>query len=290
MQLKRYVPPVYNGVYEMNALCVIEQGSVDVLESEFQLAFNRQAVLNADEKGVAQYETLLEITPAVNSTLAVRKQMVVLRLSSAIAFTLPYLKQRLNSIMGEGNYECWVDFNNYTLYVQGVTLDAEWYLALSTLIHRVKPANLVYIYQPLISQRLSMNETILSSKSVWEYKLGAWRLGEFPFYVAEELEVYKLATTSSFTEALMNKSALAVMDLIDHVVLNGDITISSFSTKAVTDDTITVEFIVPATEDAYITSCEIQAADNTVLSRSEFNIPTGENTQFKVLWKFKEGV
>ncbi len=290
MQLKKYVPSIYNGVYEMSKLCEIEQGTVDLLESEFQLAFDRQFVENADESGVAQYEELLEITPAYSDTIDRRKEMVLLRLSSSVAFTLPYLKQQLDKIMGRGNYNCWVDFNAYTLYIQGLTLDIDWYFALSSLVHRVKPANIVYIYQPLLSQRVLVNETISSSKSVWEYKLGAWRLGEFAFYEAEDLEVYKLAATNSLSAKFLNLSATAAMNLIDHVVLNGDIVISTFQSKTVTDDTVTLEFAVPATEDPYLTSCVIYNASNEALSSSDFVIPTGENTQFKVLWKFKEGV
>lgn len=290
MQLKKYVPSIYNGVYEMSKLCDIEQVEVDKLEDEFQLAFDRQFVKNADEQGVAQYETLLDISPAIGDTLAHRKEIIILTLSSSVAFTFTYLTQQLDKIMGTGNYKCWVDFNAYTLYIQGLTLDINWYFALSTLIHRVKPANIVYVYQPLLSQRILANETILSSKSVWEYKLGQWRLGEFAFYEAEDLEVYKLAATSSITAKMLNLSATAAMNMVDHVVLNGDITINTFTVKSVTTDTLSLEFIVPVTEDPYLTSCVIYNASNEALSSSEFVIPTGENTQFKVLWNFKEGV
>lgn len=290
MQLKKYVPTIYNGVYEMSKLCDIEQVEVDKLEDEFQLAFDRQFVKNADEQGVAQYEQLLDISPAIGDTLAHRKEIIILTLSSSVAFTFTYLTQQLDKIMGKGNYACWVDFNAYTLYIQGLTLDINWYFALSTLIHRVKPANIVYVYQPLLSQSILANETILSSKSVWEYKLGTWRLGEFAFYEAEDLEVYKLAATNSFSAKFLNLSATAAMNMVDHVVLNGDITVSEFQSKSVTDDTVTLDFAVPVTEDAYLTSCVIYNANNEALSSSEFVIPTGENTQFKVLWKFKEGV
>lgn len=290
MQLKKYVPSIYNGVYEMGKICDIEQAEVDKLEDEFQLAFDRQFVKNADEQGVAQYEVLLNISPAINDTLAHRKEIIILTLSSSVAFTFTYLTQQLDKIMGKGNYKCWVDFNAYTLYIQGLTLDINWYFALSSLIHRVKPANIVYVYQPLLSQRVLVNETISSSKSVWEYKLGQWRLGEFAFYEAEDLEVYKLAATSSITAKLLNLSATAAMNAVHHVVLNGDIVINTFTVKSVTTDTVTVEFIVPVTEDLYLTSCVIYNASNEALSSSEFVIPTGENTQFKVLWNFKEGV
>ena len=290
MQLKKYVPSIYNGIYEMNKVCDIEQAEVDKLEDEFQLAFDRQFVKNADEQGVAQYEVLLNISPAINDTLAHRKEMIILTLSSSVAFTFTYLTQQLDKIMGKGNYKCWVDFNAYTLYIQGLTLDINWYFALSSLIHRVKPANIVYVYQPLLSQRMLTNETILSSKSVWEYKLGTWRLGEFAFYEAEDLEVYKLAATSSISATMLNKLATAAMNMVDYVVLNGDITISEFQSKSVTDDVVTLEFAVPVTSDPQLTTCVIYDASNNILSSSEFVIPTGENTQFKVLWNFKEGV
>lgn len=290
MQVKKYAPHIYDGVYEFEKIFAIQQDEADSLESEFQLAFDRQFVLSADSVGVAQYEALLELSVPETDTLEKRKERVILTLMSGVPFTLNYLKVQLDRIMGEGKWKCWVDFPNYALYIQGVASDNDFFFALSNMVHKVKPANIVYVYQPLITQGIKANETVKASPAVWKYKLGGWRLGEFPF-ISEQLEVLKLPANSSLTSEMLNKSATALAALIDHVVLNDDITIALADlTKTITTNSITLNFVVPATSDPVITSCKIYSADNIILSSSEFSVAVGETTQFQVIWNIVEGV
>lgn len=145
--LKRYVPIVYNGIKEMDNIINTEQQEIDTLYGEMKLAYNRQTVINADEKGISLYEAILNInSDSSTESLEFRKQKVIFQLTTSPPFSFNFLLQQLDKIAGRENYKAWVDFNNYTLYIQSETSNKLWFNELTLLLARIKPANILYVY------------------------------------------------------------------------------------------------------------------------------------------------
>lgn len=72
---------------------------------------------------------------------------------------------------------------------------------------------------------------------------------------------------------LLHDVADYVNGRIAKVVLNGTFEITDFSVKGVTEDTVTLNYIVPVAEVPLITLVELKDAAGTVLSSNVVNVP-----------------
>lgn len=279
--LKRYVPIVYNGIQEMDNIISTEQEEIDTLYSEMKLAYNRQSVINADEKGIALYEAILNInSDSTTESLEFRKQRVILQLTTSPPFSFNFLLQQLDKIAGRGNYKAWVDFNNYTLYIQSETSNKLWFNELTLLLARIKPANILYIYIGYKKTEIGVKSETSYKISEWKYKLnGTWILGQYPFYV--EGEETKMGT-NNVKDFTLNKVAEYVKSIVDNVYINNSEVCfkDNFSLFDVSDNLLQIEFIYPLVAKATtkeITNLKIRDTSNNVLIEKDLYIAVDEN-------------
>lgn len=73
--------------------------------------------------------------------------------------------------------------------------------------------------------------------------------------------------------SFLNELAEYVDDKIAKVVINGSNEITDFEVKAVTDNILAMNYIVPVAEVSLITLVELKAADDTVLTSNPVNVP-----------------
>lgn len=73
--------------------------------------------------------------------------------------------------------------------------------------------------------------------------------------------------------SLLNELADYVDGKIAKVVINGSYEITEFEVKAVTDNVLALNYIVPVAEVSLITLVELKAANNTVLTSNPVNVP-----------------
>lgn len=279
--LKNNVPSVYNGIQEMDNIISTEQQEIDNLYAEMKLAYNRQTVINSDETGIRLYEKLLNINSDIETeNLQFRKEKVILQLTNMPPFSFNFLLQQLDKIAGVGNYKAWVDFNNYTLYIQSGASNKLWANELSILLAKIKPANLIYIYIGYSKTDIGIKSETLYKKSEWKYKLnGTWKLGEYPFYVEGEETKMGVNTVSDFT---LNKVTEYIKTLIDNIYINNNEVCDSdkFTLFDVSDNLIQIEFIYPLLEKANtkeITNLKIRDTSNNVLVDKDLYISVYEN-------------
>lgn len=284
--LKRYVPTVYNNIQEMDNIISTEQEEIDTLYNEMKLAYNRQSVINADEKGIALYEAILNInSDSTTESLEFRKQKVILQLTTAPPFSFNFLLQQLDKIAGRGNYKAWVDFNNYTLYIQSETSNKLWFNELSVLLARIKPANILYIYIGYNKTNIGIKSETLYKISEWKYKLnGTWKLGQYAFYVdGEETKM----GVNSVKDLLLNDVANYVKSIVDNVYINNSEVCSSdnFTVFQVEGNILSIEFIYPQVEKSAvkeITNLKIRDISNNVLVDKDLYIGVSESVTVKL--------
>lgn len=73
--------------------------------------------------------------------------------------------------------------------------------------------------------------------------------------------------------SFLNELAEYVDDKIAKVVINGSYEITDFEVKAVTDNVIGLNYIVPVAEVSLITLVELKTATNAVLTSNPVNVP-----------------
>lgn len=288
--LSSFVPAFYKGVVEMEDIIGAEQIEMDIARREMTAAFANTFVLTADEVGILMFENMLNIAAnTYTEDLEFRRQRVLNRLSMSPPFTYRFLKQKLDQIIGVGAWTAYIDFENYTLYVESSATNQNWYHEVEFTINRIKPCNMVFINVPRTSVTLSIGEEISHKKVTFMYRLGSWRLGEYPFLIYQEGGIIKMSNNKSVQQALLNDTANFVSAEISHVLLNDTILISEFDVKQVSENILTIEYKVTPNMVDIITDIKLIKADNTVLTRSAVYVPITQPVINKHTITVKEG-
>lgn len=314
-QLSSYVPSYYNKVQEMDALMQVEQSMLDEFQYEMLRAFQNTFVLTADVSGIQLFESMLSIVANPSTEdLEFRRQRVLNRLTTSPPFTMRFLKQKLDAIIGQGKWQVTMDYDNYTLYVEASALNQNWYSELEFTINQIKPCNIVFINRPRTDMSMTLSEeisyrtmkwnyvlgswflgrlpfvTIQGSEVLeWYYKLGSWELGKKPFALTEGGNIIKMATTPSIKDALLEDTAKFVVTDVAAVLINDEIKITDFTLKQASGRFITLEYQVTSAMTDVVSNIKLLKDDDTVLTESNVYVPVTDTILSKHNIQVKEG-
>lgn len=287
-----YVPQIYKGFTEMEDLIAVEDNILDEAENEKKNLEDNQYVLTANEYGIEQYEDMLDIipNPAVE-TLQFRRDRIINRLSMTPPFTFRFLKKKLDEIIGVGKWKAYIDFSTYTLYVESSANNQIWFEEILITMTNLKPANIVFINQPLITQGLVMSEEISYSTMQYNYVLGvSWVLGAKPFLSYIDKGAIKLSNVSSLQPGLFNDVADFTASDIASVLLNDSIVISSFVTKQASANLVDIEYNVSTSQVQSITNIKLKNSYGDILSEAVVYVPLLEDVLMKHTITVKEDI
>lgn len=289
--IKEYVPSIYKDVVEMETIIETDDKLLDLEEGFLDDLENSQFVMTAPEHAIREYENLLNIIPKNTDTIEFRRLRIINRLSMTPPFSLPYLRQKLDTIIGAGKYNCYLNYDNYILYIESSAENQYWADEIYITINKLKPANIVFINKPLIVYNNNISEEIELAKTIYNYKLGTtWVLGRKPFSEQESGGVIKLATTPSIQQEFLNDIASFSASDINNVLLNDTEVISSFSTKTSTNNIATIEYTVPSSLGiTELINIKLRDADNNILTSSNVYVPIVEDVIIKHNIYVKEG-
>ena len=289
--LNSFVPAVYDHVVEMEDLINAEENIMSIARKEIYSAFANTFVLTADLSGVIMFEKMLNIiADAQLEDLEFRRQRIINRLSMSPPFTFRFLKQKLDEIMGVGAWKAYVDFSNYTLYVESSAANQSWYSEVAFTINRVKPCNIVFVNVPLTAATINLNEEISYTAMMWWYRLSSWRLGQRPFASTYEGGIIKMADTKSIQPALLSGAANFVVDDIASVLINDSIEITEFRLKEVAENVASIEYSVTPQMTSLISNIKLRRADGTMLTQAVVYVPVTDTIVSKHIITVKEGV
>lgn len=287
--LIEYVPHIYSGFAEVENLIASEDPLVKDVEQAVLELQNNQFVLTANEEGIAHYESMLNIIPNPSSeTLEFRKQRVLNRIAFASSLTTESLKKRLDSTIGSGKYSLYVDYENYTIYVESAAANQNWFNEILITMARTKPANMVFVNKPLVHSEVALSEEIVYDKLTWNYKVGYWPVGQKSFASMEHGGTLKMNSVKSLKPELINAVATFTADEIQEVVINGQF-IQKNLTKSVSNGECTIEYFIEANRFTAITSIGLLDAQGNLLSSSAVYVPVLDDIVIKHIIKVKEG-
>lgn len=288
--LSSFVPSVYDNFVEMKEIINSEDKVMDIARQEMYSAFANTFVLTADLSGVIMFEKMLNIVADHSAeSIEFRRQRIINRLSMSPPFTFRFLKQRLDEIVGVGAWDAYIDFDNYTLYVESSASDQSWYSEVEFTINRVKPCNMVFINVPLTAASIQLSEEISYSTLKWWYRLGSWKLGSHPFSTLDEGGVIKMPATKSIQSALLSDTASFVASHVASVLINNSVEIKQFKSKQVQDNAVYVEYTVTPDIATTISDIKLRRADGTVLAQAAVYVPVTQTVVSKHIITVKEG-
>ena len=289
--LRTYFPPIYKEILEFNAIAEAENLLFYDLNNETVKAKNNQYIMTCDINGIKQYEKMLNITanPTIEG-LQFRKERIINRLSLTPPFTFGFLKNRLDEIIGVGEWNAYIDYAKYILYIESSATNQIWFHEILVTINRLKPANIIFINKPFVADNINAGETINLNEVIANYKLGTtWILGKKPFKSLEDKGVIKLSNVPSVKDELLNTLAAEVESDIAKVRINDTFVITNLD-KTIMDNSVTVEYEI-ALESGIVevTKIELLDADDNTLTESIVYVPILESIILKHIIRIKEG-
>ena len=138
MQLKEYWIPKIREIDEFKKLADSEQSEVDLLKQKVK-QFPKEIVVNsATNVGLSRYESMLGLHKMATTDL--RRTNILQNLNNSLPFTMHYLKNLLDSVIGEGDY--WLAVEKYHLELGVIATKEELLEMLREDLRKKVPANI----------------------------------------------------------------------------------------------------------------------------------------------------
>lgn len=283
------LPPWYREILDYQQICGAESAQFEALAESINAVYDNFFFQTMDEAAVLQWEQIFRIiADPTTESLDFRRARLINRVSSQPPYTMNFLRKKLDELIGEGNWTVRMDYANYTLYIESSAVNQQYEQEVAVTIGKIKPAHIVYVNTPYVTDSMLLNETVGLSVKIYNYKLGAWGLGLSPFASLEDKGVIKVATTPSLQSTLLAGTAAYVLGQIASARVNGTVAISSIN-KAIDEDTVTVTYTVDAASVSAITSVELLDGNGNVLTSATVYVPVTENTIMKHVITVEEG-
>lgn len=283
-RIGRYFPRYYEGILETDELIKVENDIWNNLYLLLNKAKNNQFIAYADEDGIYAYEQLFQIVADPETeTLEERRFRLLNRIQTLSYYTMIYLRQKLNSLFGENNYEVEMDYLNYTLYVKSNASNSFMYKESIATINKIKPANIVFINVPFIPITIEVGEEIYQQKWWWNYILGGkWRVGQKPFISVQDLSKLKSEEVQSLTPLMLNKLKTFTGEEIKAVLINDTYKITTFVQKIITGGYLRIQYNVKNWKQIQlITNIKFLDEDDLILSSNPIYIPISSDTMIE---------
>lgn len=283
-RIGRYFPHYYEGILETDELIKVENDIWNNLYLLLNKAKNNQFIAYADEDGIYAYEQLFQIVADPETeTLEERRFRLLNRIQTLSYYTMIYLRQKLNSLFGENNYEVEMDYLNYTLYVKSNASNSFIYKESIATINKIKPANIVFINVPFIPTTIEVGEEIYQQKWWWNYILGGkWRVGQKPFISVQDLSKLKSEEVQSLTPLMLNKLKTFTGEEIKAVLINDTYKITTFVQKIITGGYLRIQYNVENWEQIQlITNIKFLDENDLILSNDPVYIPISSDTMIE---------
>ena len=183
MKVSDYKPALYEDNIEMNALLNTEEIEFENrLKLGIENSYHNTFIKTANEQGIANYEKILNITSIPeNESLDFRRDRVINRLTTAIPFTEIFLRRKLTELLGEGNWEYTLDYNNYLLTIKTLVPGNAWYVELLDFFNKIVPCNIEWklelyaVSWKAIQDNFTTWQAVLNKDMTWqEITNGAW--------------------------------------------------------------------------------------------------------------------
>lgn len=147
-----YLPPFMQEYLEMQKIMEAEQPEVDNLWSAYENILADQFIMDATERGVNRWETMLNITSKDTDTLDERKFRILTKMNQELPYTLTKLKEALTTLCGADGFYIDLQPEQYHITVKLALFNKNNYQDVVNLLTKMIPANLTQYVQIMYSR------------------------------------------------------------------------------------------------------------------------------------------
>ncbi|MNW53415.1 hypothetical protein D3C74_309760 [compost metagenome] len=180
-RILKYLPDYYHSVDEFKELAETSTTELDTVSVAIEQTLNDQFVATASIQAIKKREQELGIQAVPSESLRFRRERILNRYQTKPPFTIRYLQNRLNHLIGDGLAMVSADYQNFVLTITTNIKDAIVFKEIEHTVRVVKPVNLVYQQQTGLEDTLEIKDRISKKDIIWNYKFSGWSLGEKPF-------------------------------------------------------------------------------------------------------------
>lgn len=185
-EYKGHLPLIFQDISEFLEIAKTVDIEIALLEAHIEQIFHNRFVQTSNEYAIKRLEKLFNIQadPTIES-LDFRKKRIINRQSTKVPFTLRFLQDRLNFLVGEGRAAVSADWHTSILTVKADIGDAKVFKEVEHTIKTIKPASMVYQQQTALSNTITFEEHISMRQITRMTRLSTtWKLGNTPFAVS----------------------------------------------------------------------------------------------------------
>jgi hypothetical protein len=183
MKINNLIPKLYNNNVEMNDIVDSENIEFEeLLKFQIRNSFEDTFIAIADSDGLANFEKLFSIVADLETEdLDFRRQRLWNRLNTNPLFTEKYLQQKLDEILGAGNWSYDIVYNDYTLDIYALRPGKIWLNELTSLLKKIMPCNIlwtIHIYSitwQSVKDHTDSWQDLLDKELTWQQVMeGEW--------------------------------------------------------------------------------------------------------------------
>ncbi|MBE9913371.1 DUF2313 domain-containing protein [Paenibacillus donghaensis] len=182
-RILKHLPEFYGNIEDFVGLAVTETIELNLMEDAFNQLFDDQFVMTSGLQAIKRREKMLGIqADPTTETLDFRRRRILNRYQTKPPFTIRYLQQLLDILVGRGKAIVSRDLKNHLLIVTANIDNAAVFKEVGRTVEVIKPANMIYRQQTSLEDVIELDEHISTQVITWNYKLeGSWLLGEKSF-------------------------------------------------------------------------------------------------------------
>ena len=138
-----YLPYVVQEFKEFQGITSGEQPEFDLVWDAHEQVFANQFINTMDNYGLSRWEEILRLVPKATDSLNVRRFRVLSRLNERLPYTLPQLRNILQTLCGKGNFTAEIQTRSYELVVRIDRAAKSNFSDVASLLDKVTPTNLL---------------------------------------------------------------------------------------------------------------------------------------------------
>lgn len=178
-----HLPDFYERIEDFVELAATESAELELMEGAVNQLLDDQFVETSGLQAIKRREQMLGIqADPKTESLEFRRKRILNRYQTKPPFTIRYLQQQLDMLVGPGMTIVSRDPAKHLLIVTTNIDDANVFKEVIRTIETIKPANMIYQQNTALEGAIDLEEHIGMKEMTWNYRLdGSWKLGEKPF-------------------------------------------------------------------------------------------------------------
>lgn len=287
--LIQYLPHWFREIAEFQEIMKTETEQFNNLSETMQTVKDNFFIQSMDQDAILAWEKAIGIAANPNTeSLEFRRARLINRISTRPPFTLQFLYEKLDELIGVGKWDLEIDYPNYTIYIEASASDQNWAGEILVTLNTIKPCHMAYISRSAVWSTLLVDEEVDLIKLTYNYRLNSWGIGLRPFADEKNQGVIVMPGQLSIQPELLGRTAAFVSQDVVCARVNGNVLIENIN-KSSTNNIVTIFYNITQEQTPTVTQVELLGENGEILSSSGVYVPVLGTATFKHIFTVKEG-